>query len=327
MIAPLRDDHPRDRTIAGTGASGFVGNALVRALDAEGYDVMALSRRRPENLPDAVRWREMPDLAPTMDTTGLFDGVSAVVHCAARVHVMDDSAVDPLAEFRAANRDGTLVLAEAARVAAVERFVFVSSIKVNGEASASGRPIHPDDPPAPGDPYGISKLEAEVGLRDLLRHSDTALSIVRPVLVYGRGVRANFAALAKLAASGLPLPFRSVSNARSLVYLGNLVDLLSRLATGRIQSQRDVFLASDAESVSTGYLVRAMAEAQGRRSVQIKVPPRFLAAIARILGKRAFAQRLLGDLVVDRTHLEQAGWSAPFTLHQGLRETFASDER
>lgn len=312
--------------VAVTGATGFVGGALVDFLAAAGVPVVALSRTPPagpgNNL--GVEWRKMPPLGPTSDYRGLFDGVGCVIHCAARVHVMSDPAADPLTEFRRVNRDGTLALAEAAASAGVERFVFVSSIKVNGERTVPGAPFGPEDLPRPVDPYGISKWEAETGLQAIAGRTGMELAVIRPVLVYGPGVRANFAAIARLAASGMPLPLGAADNRRSLVFVGNLVDLLARMAVRPLPARR-LLLVSDGEAISTGELVRALAQAQGRRARLIPVPASIMRGIARIAGRAAIAERLFGSLETDTAHLSEIGWQPPFTLAQGLQRTFGGD--
>lgn len=312
-----------DGAIAVTGASGFVGGALVTHLAETGVPVVALSRNAPDGVQEhpSVRQRQMPPLAPSSDFRGLFDGVRSVVHCAARVHVMNDTAADPLTEFRRVNRDGSLALAEAAAEAGVARFVFVSSIKVNGERTVPEAPYRVEDTPHPVDPYGISKWEAEAGLKAIAERTGMELAVVRPVLVYGPGVRANFAAIARLAGSGIPLPLGSADNRRSLVFVGNLADLLKTLAT-RPLLERHLFLASDGEAVSTAELVRMLAEAQGRRAWLLNVPPSAMRWLARILGKSAIADRLFGSLETDTSHLADIGWQPPYSLAQGLRRTF-----
>jgi nucleoside-diphosphate-sugar epimerase len=303
-----------------TGATGFIGAALVLHL-ARSCGVTAFSRRAPSSAgPTNIRWRTLPELGPGADFEGLFEGLDCLVHCAARVHVMHDRAEDPLQEFRTVNRDGTLALARAAAAAGVRRFVFLSSIKVNGEATVPGVPFGPDDEPHPVDPYGVSKLEAEVGLAELADRTGMELIIARPVLVYGPGVRANFAAIARLAATGLPLPLGRAHNRRSLVFLGNLVDLLAKLATGQLPGRR-VFLPSDGDAMSTVDLVRRLAAAQGRRARLLRIAPGAIRALARLAGKSAVTDRLFGNLETDTTHLTEAGWQPPFSFEQGLRAT------
>ena len=300
-----------------------MGGHLINHLLDTGEEVTALSRNAPASSQPDISWRALPDLASGDVDPSLFEGQDVVIHCAARVHIMEDSAQDPLREYRAINRDGTLVLAKAAAIAGVEQFIFVSSIKVNGEETDPGRPFHPDDSPVPSDPYGISKMEAENGLREIASDTGMRIAIVRPVLVYGHGVGANFLAISKLAARGLPLPFKAIDNRRSLVYVGNLVDLLRKIAIGAI-GERTVYLASDPRTVSIGELVLMLAQAQNVEARLFRLPTDLMKGVAGLLGKREAAQRLFGSLEVDHQHLEDAGWKAPFTMEEGFSRTFAS---
>lgn len=211
-----------------TGANGFVGLALVKRLfsDNEFSGVVAAVRLSVKTLPERTQWVQVGDLMTSTDWSTALNGIDAVVHCAARVHVIQDAAADPLQAYREVNVYGTLNLANQAAQAGVRRFVFVSSIKVNGEASQPGQPFSADDVPSPLDPYGLSKLEAERGLREIEAQTGMEVVIVRPPLVYGPGVKANFATMMRWVARGLPLPLGAIHNARSLVALDNLVDLL-----------------------------------------------------------------------------------------------------
>lgn len=236
---------------------------------------------------------------------------------------MRDRAPDPLDAFRSVNCRGTLNLARAAAAARVKHFIFVSSIKVLGEETAPGHPFTPDDPHCPRDPYGISKAEAEDGLQRLARETGLLVTIVRPVLVYGPGVRANFAALAKVARSGLPLPIGNISNRRSFVFVDNLADLLVKLALGELPGGT-VYLPSDGPSMSTPQLVREMARAQGCEARLAPAPLALARLMARLTGKTDVLRRLVGNLEVDHKHLDVAGWTPPFDLAQGLARTFSS---
>lgn len=312
-------------TIGVTGASGFIGSALLSRLSQSGAETVALSRSCPASLPLETEWRAMPEL----DSHGGFEdaigGIDVLVHCAARVHMVRDTASDPLKSFRAVNRDGTARLAEAAARHGVRHFIFLSSIKVNGEETAAGRPFGPDDPPAPRGPYAISKAEAEGELRAVSERTGMLVTIVRPVLVYGPGVRANFAALGKLARSRVPLPLGSVRNRRSMVYVENLVDLLAKLVLGEVKGG-SVFLASDGAPVSTAELVRMMSEAQGKQARLVNVPPLILETVASLVGRREIANRLLGSLETDADHLLAAGWVPPYTMAAGIARTFNRSE-
>lgn len=322
MTAAAANDLP---TIGVTGASGFIGSALLSRLSQSGAKTVALSRSSLPSMPLEAEWRALPELDGGSGLDEVISGIDILVHCAARVHMVRDAASDPLQAFRAVNRDGTARLAEAAARQGVRHFIFVSSIKVNGEETPTGRPFGPDDPPAPREPYGISKAEAEAELRAVSERTGLLVTIVRPVLVYGPGVRANFAALGKMARSRVPLPLGSVRNRRSIVYLGNLVDLLTKLVFGEVKGGV-VLLASDGAPVSTAELVRMMSEAQGKRARMMNVPPSILKILASLAGRREIANRLLGSLETDVDHLLAAGWVPPYTLAEGIARTFHRSE-
>lgn len=304
-----------------TGATGFVGSAVVRRLladDAHGRVVVAV-RRGELSWPEGVIQVQTGDLAPSTDWSAALNGVSGVVHCAARVHVMQDTATDPLDEYRRVNVQGTLNLARQATAAGVRRFVFVSSIKANGEATQPGHPFTADDVPAPLDSYGVSKVEAEQGLRELADSTGMEVVIVRPPLVYGPGVKANFAATMRWLARGVPLPLGRIQNARSMVARDNLVDLLVTCLRHPAAAGQ-TFLVSDGEDVSTTELLRRMGLAMGKPARLLPVPAAWLQLAATMLGKRDIAQRLCGSLQVD---IEKTrcllSWQPPLTLNQGLK--------
>jgi nucleoside-diphosphate-sugar epimerase len=305
-----------------TGATGFVGNALVRRLAAERScnDVVAAVRRSNLSWPEGVRGVQVGNLLPTTDWGASFHGVDAVVHCAARVHVMQDDASDPLQVYREVNVDGTLNLALQAAQAGVRRFVFVSSIKVNGESTLPGRPFSADGEPNPLDPYGVSKLEAEQGLWQLAARTGMEVVIVRPPLVYGPGVKANFASMMRWVSRSVPLPLGRINNARSMVALDNLVDLLVTCLKHPAAAGQ-TFLVSDGDDVSTTELLRRTALAMGKRALLVPVPASWLEVVASLLGKRAMAQRLCDSLQVnmDKTR-SMLGWEPPLTLDQGLKK-------
>lgn len=305
-----------------TGASGFVGSALVKRLVIESAfgGVVAVSRRLDVSWPEGVRRVQVSDLLPTTDWSVALLQVDAVVHCAARVHVMQDNASDPLQAYRHVNVEGTLHLARQAAAAGVRRFVFVSSIKVNGESTLPGVPFTADDAPAPLDPYGVSKMEAEQGLQEISAQTGMEVVIVRPPLVYGPEVKANFAAVMRWVARGVPLPLGAIHNARSMVALDNLVDLLVTCLSHPAAAGQ-TFLVSDGEDVSTTSLLRRTAQAMGKQAFLLPVPAGLLQLAAALLGKRDVAQRLCGSLQVDIGKTRRLlGWSPPLTPDQGLRK-------
>lgn len=310
-----------------TGATGFVGSALIARLASDGIEARACFRRAGALVPDGVGAVQVNDLTADSDWRVVLSDVTVVVHTAARVHVMHDTAVDPLAEFRRINVDGTLNLARQAAAAGVLRFVFISSIKVNGEATKLGVPFFADDTPAPLDPYGVSKMEAEQGLRELAAKTGIELVIIRPPLVYGPGVKANFAALLKVVQRGWPLPLGAVRNQRSLVGLDNLVDFIVTCIS-HPKAANQTFMVSDGRDLSTAELVRGMACAAGVPARLLPVPVWALQAVAAWLGKGDAVQRLCGNLQIDISKAKNMlGWTPPFSVDEGLRRTVAGTQR
>ena len=247
-------------------------------------------------------------------------GRQFVVHTAARVHVMAETAGNPLDEFRRVNVQGSLNLAKQAAAAGVERFVFISSVKVNGEATSPHHPFQAGDAPAPLDVYGISKMEAEQGLRDIAAQTGMELVIIRPPLVYGVGVKANFAAMMRWLRRGVPLPLGAIHNQRSLVALDNLVNLIL-VCLIHPAAANQTFLISDGEDVSTTELLRRMGQAMNCPARLVPIPAGLLIQAAALLGKGAVAQRLCGSLQVDIQKTRQLlDWMPPLTLDQGLKK-------
>jgi len=305
-----------------TGANGFVGNALCRRLIADGHSVIASVRSSESeaNLPSGITATFTQPLSPETDWSRALSGVNVVVHLAARVHVMHESASDPLSEFRRVNVEGTRRLAQCALSCGIKRFVFVSSIKVNGESTRPGTSFNDRDAPAPQDPYGVSKLEAEKELGSVAR-SGMELVIVRPPLVYGPGVSANALRLFQAVHRRRRLPLASVRNRRSLIYVGNLVDAITLCCT-HPRASGQTYLVSDGDDVSTPELIRRIATAFGQSARLFPFPPALMSFAAALLGKRAAADRLLGSLTVDSSRIARdLTWRPPFTVQKGLAAT------
>ncbi len=301
-----------------TGATGFVGSALVARLAGEGVETRACVRRNDAFMPDGVHTVQLGDLTANTDWSRALTEVGVIVHAAARVHVMDDTATDPLTEFRRINVQGTLNLARQAVAAGVRRFVFISSIKVNGEATELGAPFSADDMPAPLDPYGVSKMEAEQGLREIASQSGMEVVIIRPPLVYGPGVKANFSALMRAVQRGWPLPLGAVHNRRSLVAIDNLVDFIVTCLS-HPQAANQTFLVSDGHDLSTTELVRGLARPAGVPARLVPMPVWALRAGAALLGKGDAVQRLCGNLQVDISKARSLlGWVPPLSVDEGL---------
>ncbi|MEO8418820.1 MAG: SDR family oxidoreductase, partial [Methylophilaceae bacterium] len=288
-----------------TGATGFVGHELCRRLLDKGMHVRAAIRGRPvlsEMLSPAVEQFEVGNIDHATNWSKALAAVDVVVHLAARVHVMHDHAADPLAEFQKVNLHATVNLAMQAASAGVKRFVYVSSIKVNGECTTSGLAFKESDSVQPQDPYAISKWEAEQELQTIARNAGIEVVIVRPPLVYGPGVKANFARLLNLVDRGIPLPLGSVRNSRSLVYVGNLVDALIACAVHPAAAGQ-TYLVSDGEDVSTPQLIRAVATALNRPSRVFPVPIALMRGTAKLIGKSAAVDRLTQSLVIDSSKI------------------------
>jgi len=309
------------RNVLVTGASGFVGGQLLKRLAyRKGNQAMGTVRSASRVIEAGMV--AVGDIDQHTDWSAALKNPQVVVHTAARAHIMNDQATEPLAAFREVNVAGTLNLARQAAAAGVRRFVFISSIKVNGEQTAPGRPFTCDDTPTPEDPYGISKLEAEQGLQQIALETGMEVVIIRPPLVYGPDVKGNFASMIKLVEKGLPLPFGAIDNRRSLVGLDNLVDLIIT-CIDHPNAANQVFLVSDGEDLSTSGLLRRVAKAMGRPSRLISVPVGLLHLGATVLGKKAVGQRLLGSLQVDISSTrERLDWTPPVSVDEGLKRCF-----
>lgn len=307
-----------------TGASGFVGQGLCAHLDQSLCRVRqahrqpwTASRRAP-----LTEWAHVGDIGPDTDWRQALNCIDSVVHLAARVHVTRDRSSAPLAEYRRVNVLGTSNLARQSAAAGVKRFVYLSSVKVNGESTQPARPFTALDVPAPEDPYGVSKLEAEQALRQIASQTGMEVVIIRPPLVYGPGVKANFESMMRWLARDVPLPLGAVvNNRRSFVAMDNLVDLIVT-CLHHSAAANQTFLVSDGEDLSTADLLRRMGHAMGKPARLFHVPTSLLELGAALLNQGSTCQRLCGSLQVDidRTrHL--LSWTPPLSVDEGLRRT------
>jgi UDP-glucose 4-epimerase len=307
-----------------TGSSGFVGTKLVKVLaDKDGIDILAATRHEPTDCPTPVTILKNCHISAEMDWKAYLSNVNVVIHTAARVHIMDDRTPDPMAAFRAVNVQGTMRLAEQAAEMGVQRFIFLSSVKVNGEETSDGDAYTADQDPAPADPYGVSKMEAESQLRTLAERSGMEVVIIRPVLVYGPGVKANFLKMMKWIDSGIPLPFGAIHNSRSLVALDNLVDLIV-LCIDHPKAANQTFMVSDGEDLSSTELMRRIARALNKPDRLFPVPGGLLKQSIRLIGKPHLSQRLCGSLKVDiHKTLDILDWKPIVTVESALKEVAA----
>ena len=305
-----------------TGSTGFVGSALLAELK-KFPDFRVVSAVRSAASSASYDVVVVGSIDGTTDYSSALNSVDVVVHAAARAHIMRDEVADPLAEYRKVNVDGTLNLAKQAVAAGVKRFVYISSIKVNGESTTRLRVFTETDTAKPEDPYGASKHEAEEGLRLLAQKTGLEVVIIRPPLVYGAGVKANFLSLVKLSATGLPLPFGFVNNKRSMVYVGNLVDLIV-CCINHPAAASQTFLVSDGEDVSLRNLVTYIRLCLGRPPRLLPVPVGLFNLAGALTGKQRVVDRLVGDLQVDSSKARSLlGWVPPFTVEQGIAATVA----
>ena len=304
-----------------TGASGFIGRALCAKILAEGWQVRGTFRSESDGsrLPDGVDAVSIASIDSNTKWDDALAGIDTVVHLAARVHIMDDTCSDPIAEYRKINVEGTKCLAVAAANAGVKRFIFISSIKVNGEGRASA--YTEDDDEAPVDPYGLSKWNAEQELQKIANKTSLEAVILRPPLVYGPGVKANFLRLFKIVKRKIPLPLSSIKNQRSFIYLGNLIDVIITCINHH-EAAGHTFLVGDEESISTPGLIRQIALAQEKPALLFPIPPFLMRVAGKLLGKSAAIDRLLGSLTIDSNRIrEKLEWKPPYTMEYGLKET------
>ncbi|MET3107582.1 nucleoside-diphosphate-sugar epimerase [Oxalobacteraceae bacterium GrIS 2.11] len=302
-----------------TGASGFVGRSLATSL----IDVCTSVRcavRTELDLPGA----EIVHV-PSIDNLTVWNkelkGIDTIIHCAGRAHIMNELFPSPLHEYRKINVGGTINLARQAVAAGVKRFIFLSSVKVNGEQTLKGQPFTENDLPSPQNPYAISKFEAEKALFDLARETDLEVVVIRPTLVYGCGVKANFFTMLRMVKLGMPLPFGSIENKRSFVYLENLNSLIIR-CIDHPKAANQLFLASDGNDLSTTELLRHCGEAMGVSVYLIPIPESWCMLSASLLGQSDAIQRLCGSLQVDISKSKKLlGWNPPISVQAGLQKT------
>ena len=302
-----------------TGGNGFIGSAVVGELALRGLAVRSSERSLPVTPLTHVDYALAPALGRDANWEDSLRGVATIIHTAARVHVMRDHSTDALSEYRRVNVEGTLSLAEQAAKAGVKRFVFLSSIKVNGGETEPGRPFTEADAPSPKDAYGVSKLEAELGLKQLAMKTGMEVVILRPTMVYGPGVKGNFARMMRVVSMGIPLPLKSVNNRRSMISLKNGVDLIL-CAAQHEKAAGNTYLMSDGDDLSTPELLRRLGAAMAKPPRQYPFPPTIMELGAELLKQRDIAQRLIGSLQVDisRARLELS-WSPVQSVDEGLR--------
>ena len=304
-----------------TGATGFIGQELCKKILLGNWFVRGIIRLSTyrNNLPSDVDVIPLEEIGPRTDWSKALSGVDIVVHLSARVHVINDPSEDSLAAYRYVNAAGTERLARIASAYGVKRFVYLSSVKVNGE----GKPVPytEKNDPEPVDPYGISKWEGEKILHEIGYETDLEVVIIRSPLVYGPRVKANFLRLLKVVECGVPIPLKSVNNRRSLIYLGNLVDaIVTCMKHPRAIGQ--TYLVSDGEDVSTPELIRRMGSALGRPARLFPFPPFLMNIAGCISGKSDTIERLIGSLMVDSSKIKrELDWEPPYTMDQGLKET------
>jgi nucleoside-diphosphate-sugar epimerase len=302
-----------------TGANGFVGNALVKQLLDDNVEVSGAVRSTDSILPDGVGRFVIPDILNEAYWDTILEGVNVVIHLAARVHVMNDDAFDPLTEFRKVNHDVTLKLATMASDAGVARFIYLSSIGVNGDKSAS--PFSELDEPSPHNDYAVSKYEAEHSLLALGRSTDIEVVIIRPPLVYGPNAPGNFASLIKWVNKSFPMPFGAIYNQRSFVALDNLVSFIIHCIE-HPKAANEIFLISDGEDVSTMTLLQKVAKSMDKQARLIPIPISWMTFAAKLIGKEALANRLFGSLQVDSSKAKNLlGWKPVITMDEQLKKT------
>jgi len=304
-----------------TGANGFIGSKLCEKVLNIGWHVRGTVRPSTyrNNLPSDIDVVPIEEIGPLTDWSKVMSGVDTVVHLAARVHVINDIAADVSDAYGSVNVAGTERLARMAAASGIRRFIYLSTVKVNGEGRSS--PYTEKDNPKPIDPYGISKWESEKRLHEIINHTELEVVILRPPMVYGPGVKANFLRLLNVVERGIPLPLANVNNHKSLIYLENLLDAIVT-CVNHPKAAGQTFLVSDDRDLSTPELIRLMAQAMGRKVRLFSFPPDMLKIMGKITGRSAEIDRLLGSLCVDSSKIRRMlEWKPPYNIEEGIRET------
>ena len=304
-----------------TGANGFIGNSIVNKLASlNDFKVRVAIRKKNSIFPAKVEVFENLDISKKIDWTRILEKIHIVIHCAARAHIMKDKSKDPILDFRKVNTEGTLNLAHQAELLGVKRFIFLSSVGVNGEKTINN-PFKADDVPHPYSPYAQSKMEAEVGLMEISKKKKMSVVIIRPPLVYGQDAPGNFGSLLRIVKKQIPLPLGAIKNKRSFVFLDNLVDMII-CCLNHSNAPNQVFLVSDGEDLSTTQLLKKIRKALGKKIILLPVPMFILNLLAKCIGKTKVAQQLLGSLQVDIEKTKSLlGWTPPFNVDDALRKT------
>jgi len=304
-----------------TGANGFVGNALAHQLGSQGYRVTRfIHRPKSQSANEPGENVVIGDLEELIDWGQILESLDIVIHLAARVHIMKDTLIAPFSEFQKINTDATLNLARSAAQSGIKRFIYLSSIKVNGEQTTPGKPFSEVDPPAPEDAYAISKLEAEHGLHEIAQKHNLEVVIIRPPLIYGPGVKANFLSMMEWLNMGIPLPLGAIDNKRSLLGLDNLLNFIVTCIE-HPAAANEVFMIADGEDLSTTELLRRVGNALGKSVRLFSIPQKFSEIGLQIMGKRSLRQRLFGTLQINITKAnELLGWNPPYSIEEGLRK-------
>jgi UDP-glucose 4-epimerase len=300
-----------------TGASGFLGGVVFDGLSEHHVTVIG---REVNKVNHPCNFFKM-NINSTCDYSDALKNIVVVIHCAARVHVMDDTSEDPLSCFLETNVGGALNLARQASESGVKRFIFISSIKVNGESTSTGSKFTSSDELIPEDPYGISKAEAEEGLLEIAKETGMEVVIIRPPLVYGPGVKGNFLNLLKLSNLPIPLPFGLINNKRSMIYLNNLVDLIITCIDHPKAANR-VFLASDGDDLSLSRLLTLIRQSMNKSPLLLPIPSFLFNLFCKLSGKSELVDRLIGNLQVDSSDAKKyLNWTAPYSVEQGIKAT------